>query len=158
MVVFSRSALGALLLLPLALWRRELLVVLRRWKPLLIYSVIEIIVPWYFLSSAEQKLPSSTAGLLISAVPLVGVGMAVLFGRPAGFRLVNWVGILLGMAGVAALVGFDVGGSDLLGVAEIAVVVVGYATGPLILNRFMSDLPGIGVVTASLGVTAIAYL
>lgn len=158
MVVFGRSLLGALVLLPLALWRKEVLVVLRRWKPLLVYTAVEIIIPWYFLSSAEEKLPSSTAGLLISAVPLVGVGMAVLFGRPAGFRLVNWIGIVLGMAGVAALVGFDVGGSDLVGVAEIAVVVVGYATGPLILTRFMSDLPGIGVVTVSLGLTAIAYL
>jgi len=36
--------------------------------------------------------------------------------------------------------------------------VVGYAIGPLILQRWMSDLPGIGVVTVSLGITALVYL
>lgn len=157
-VVLGRSALGALVLLPLALYRKQVIPVLRRWKPLLVYTAVEIVIPWYFLSSAEEKLPSSTAGLLISAVPLVGVGMAFLFGRPAQFRLVNWIGIVLGMAGVAALVGFDVAGSDLLAVGEVAIVVVGYAIGPLILQRWMSDLPGIGVVTVSLGITAIVYL
>ena len=157
-VVLGRAALGALVLLPLALYRKQVLPVLRRWKPLLVYTAVEIVIPWYFLSSAEEKLPSSTAGLLISAVPLVGVGMAFLFGRPANFRLINWIGILLGMAGVAALVGFDVSGSDLFAVGEVAIVVVGYAIGPLILQRWMSDLPGIGVVTVSLGITAIVYL
>ena len=124
MVVLGRCALGALILLPLAFARRQVLVVLKRWRPLLAYTVIEIVIPWFFLSTAEQKLPSSTAGLLIAAVPLVGVAVAFAFGRPAHLSLGNWLGILAGMLGVAALVGLDVAGSDLIGVAEIAVVVV----------------------------------
>jgi drug/metabolite transporter (DMT)-like permease len=157
-VVFARSALGGLILLPLALARRQVLPVLRRWKPLLAYTVAEIVLPWYFLSSAEQRLPSSTAGLLLAAVPLVGVGVAFLFGRPERFSARNWIGVLLGMLGVAALVGLDVAGSDLIGVAEIAVVVVGYAIGPAILVRWMSDLPGTGVVAVSLVLTAAIYV
>lgn len=58
MVVFARSGLAAILLLPLALFRREVRVVLRRWKPMLAYTLVEIVAPWYFLSSAEQHLPS----------------------------------------------------------------------------------------------------
>lgn len=158
MVVLGRSAIGALLLLPLALARRQLLPVLRRWRPLLAYTLVEIVVPWFFLSSAETRLPSSTSGLLLAAVPLVGVGVAFLFGRSPQLRLLNWAGILLGMLGVAALVGLDVAGSDLIGVAEIVVVVIGYALGPAILARWMSDLPGVGVVTASLGIAAIVYV
>jgi drug/metabolite transporter (DMT)-like permease len=158
MVVFSRSALGALLLLPLAFARRQVVVVLRRWWPLLAYTVVEIVLPWYFLSSAETQLPSSTAGLLLAAVPLVGVAVAFFFGRPARLSLGNWLGILVGMLGVAALVGLDVSGSDLGAVAKIAVVVVGYAVGPAILSRWMSDLPGIGVVAVSLALAAIIYV
>jgi drug/metabolite transporter (DMT)-like permease len=158
MVVFSRSALGALLLLPLAFARRQVVVVLRRWWPLLAYTVVEIVLPWYFLSSAETQLPSSTAGLLLAAVPLVGVAVAFFFGRPARLSAGNWLGILIGMVGVAALVGLDVSGSDLGAVAEIAVVVVGYAVGPAILSRWMSDLPGIGVVAVSLALAAIIYV
>jgi drug/metabolite transporter (DMT)-like permease len=158
MVVLARCALGALILLPLALARKQVLVVLKRWRPLLAYTVVEIVVPWFFLSSAEQKLPSSTAGLLIAVVPLVGVGVAFLFGRPAKLSLANWLGIVAGMAGVAALVGLDVAGSDLIGVAEIAVVVVCYAFGPAILSKWMSDLPGVGVVAVSLAIAAVIYL
>ncbi|WP_210508239.1 DMT family transporter [Naasia sp. SYSU D00057] len=157
-VVFGRSALGGLVLLPLALARKQVLPVLRRWRPLLAYTVVEIVLPWYFLSSAEQRLPSSTAGLLLAAVPLVGVFVAFLFGRPERFSLGNWAGVLLGMLGVAALVGLDVAGSDLIGVAEIAVVVVGYAVGPAILVRWMSDLPGTGVVAVSLVLSALIYV
>lgn len=158
MVVLGRTALGALVLLPLALYRRQVLVVLRRWKPLLAYTLIEIVITWFFLNSAETRLASSTAGLLIAAVPLVGVAVAFFFGRPERLSAGNWVGIVLGMLGVAALVGFDVGASDLGAVLEIGVVVVGYAIGPAILAKWMSDLPGVGVVATSLALAAIIYL
>ena len=157
-VVLGRSAVGAVVLLPLVLVRRQVLPVLRRWRPLLAYSVVEIVLPWYFLSSAEQRLPSSTAGLLLAAVPLVGVAVAFLTGRPERLSATNWLGVLAGMLGVAALVGLDVAGSDLVGVAEMAVVVVGYAIGPVILARRMSDLPGAGVVALSLAITAVVYV
>jgi len=158
MVVLGRSAIGALVLLPLAFARGQVLVVLRRWRPLLVYTAVEIVLPWFFLSSAEQRLPSSTSGLLLAAVPLVGVAVAFFFGRPARLSRGNWLGILIGMLGVAALVGLDVSGSDLGGVAEILVTVVGYAIGPAILSRWMSDLPGVGVVSVSLALAAIAYV
>jgi drug/metabolite transporter (DMT)-like permease len=158
MVVLGRSALAALLLLPLALYRKQVLPVLRRWRPMLAYTVIEIVVPWFFLSSAEQKLSSSTAGLLIAAVPLAGIAVAFLMGRPAAMSRWNWLGILVGMLGVAAIVGLDVGGSDVASVAELAVVVVGYALGPAILSRWMSDLPGVGVTAVSLAGAALVYL
>jgi drug/metabolite transporter (DMT)-like permease len=158
MVVLARSGLAAILLLPLAFLRREVGPVLRRWKPMLAYTIVEIVIPWYFLSSAERTLPSSTAGLLLAAVPLAGVAVAFVMGRPAKLSGLNWVGIALGMLGVAALVGLDIGGSDLLSVAEMAVVVIGYALGPAILSRWMSDLPGVGVVAVSLVGAAIAYL
>jgi len=158
MVVLSRSALAALLLLPLAFFRREVWQVVRRWKPMLAYTIVEIILPWYFLSSAEQSLPSSTAGLLLATVPLAGVAIAFAMGRPERLSRVNWLGIALGMLGVAALVGLDMAGSDLLAVGEMAIVVVGYALGPAILARWMSDLPGVGVVAVSLAATAVVYV
>lgn len=158
MVVLARASLAALLLLPIALFRREIAPVLRRWKPIAVYTVVEIVLPWFFLNSAEQRLPSSTAGLLISAVPLAGVGVAFLLGRAVRFAWYNWVGIAVGMAGVAALVGFDVGGSDLVAVAQVGVVVLGYALGPAILAKWVPELPGIGVTAVSLGAAALVYI
>jgi drug/metabolite transporter (DMT)-like permease len=158
MVVLGRSALAALLLLPLAVFRHELVPVLRRWKPMLVYTVFEIVAPWYFLSAAERQLPSSTAGLLIAAVPLAGVAIAFLMGRPEQMNGVNWLGIVLGMLGVAALVGLDVNGSNLPSVLAMGIVVVGYALGPAILSRWMPDLPGVGVAAVSLAVAALIYV
>ena len=158
MVVLARSSLAAILLLPLALFRKEVAPVLRRWKPMLAYTIIEIVVPWYFLSSAEQHLPSSTAGLLLAAVPLAGVAVAFFLGRPAKLSGLNWIGIALGMLGVAALVGLDIGGSDLFAVGQMAFVVVGYALGPAILSKWVPELPGVGVVAVSLAGAALAYI
>lgn len=158
MLVLVRCTLAAVLLLPIAAHRRVILPVLRRWRPLLAFSVVEMVFPWYFLNLAEQRLPSSTAGLLISAVPLVAVGVAFALGRRDRITAVNAVGILIGMAGVAAIVGLDVAGSDLVGVAQLVVVVIGYAIGPAILARWMSDLPGLGVMAVALAISALIYV
>ncbi len=157
-LVLARCVLATLVLLPIALSRGRLGAVMASWKPLVAFAVIEIMVPWLLLGVAEQRISSSLTGLLIASVPLVGAVLAVatrLDDRLDGRRL---AGLLLGFAGVAALVGFEIGGGDLGAVAALAVVAICYATGPLILSRWLSHLPGIGVITASLAITAIAYL
>lgn len=156
-VVLARTALGALILLPIAFARGALRPVLPHWRPLLLFSVIEIVIPWLALTRAETVLPSSTAGLLIAAVPLVGLVVAYLSGRADLLSALNWAGLALGILGVAALVGLDVSGSDLGGVAEIALTVVGYALGPAILARWLGHLPGLGVTTLALSIAAIIY-
>lgn len=158
MIVLSRAAIGALILIPVAAGRGELRAVLAHWRPLLAYTAIEIILPWFFLTTAEQRLPSSTAGLLLAAVPLVSVGAAIVLRRSERFTLTNWIGIVVGMLGVAALVGFDVAGSDLIAVAQIAVTVVGYATAPIIVAKWLGKVPGIGLAGLSLGITALVYI
>src|SRR3954469_21995179 len=80
-LVLVRTSLAALVLLPIALARREVAVVLRHWRPMLAYTIVEIVVPWLFLTRAEQHLPSSTAGMLITGVPIVGVLVAKAGGR-----------------------------------------------------------------------------
>ncbi len=157
MLVLARMGLAAVVLLPIAAVRGELRPVLRRWRPLLAFTVAEMVVPQFLLGSAEERLPSSTTGLLIAAVPLAGVGVAFLLGRPERLAPLNWLGIAFGMAGVAALVGFSVSGSDLGAFGEVLVVVVGYALGPAILAKWMPDLPGTGVMALGFTLTAVAY-
>ena len=157
MLVLARMGLAAVVLLPIAAVRGELRPVLRRWRPLLAFTVAEMVVPQFLLGSAEERLPSSTTGLLIAAVPLAGVGVAFLLGRPERLAPLNWLGIAFGMAGVAALVGFSVSGSDLGAFGEVLLVVVGYALGPAILAKWMPDLPGTGVMALGFTLTAAAY-
>lgn len=157
-LVFARTALGALLLLPVAVSRGTLRPVLPFWRALLAYTAIEVALPWLLLSDAETKLSSSLTGLLIAAVPLVGIGVARLLRSDDPVDTSRALGLLLGIGGVVALLGLDVGEIHAIPLLEVAVVVVCYAVGPAILSRRLSDVPGMGVVVLSLAITAIAYL
>jgi len=155
-LVFLRTAMGAVLLVPIAAMRGELKPLLPRWRPIVLFTVVEIGVPWVLLSDAETRLSSSLSGLLVAAVPLIGAVIAAVSGqdRLDGRRL---LGLLVGLGGVAALLGLDVSGGDLGAVGEIGLVTVGYAVGALMISRPLKGLPSTGVVAAALALAAIAY-
>jgi drug/metabolite transporter (DMT)-like permease len=156
-LVFARIAVGTLILLPLALSRGDLRGLRKSWLPVLAFAAVEIGFPWILISHAEQSISSSLAGLLVAAVPLVGVVIATAFGSREHLRPVSLSGLLLGVVGVAAIVGFDLRASNWLALVEMAGVVVCYAAGPAILSRYLSGLPPVGVTAASLSVCAIVY-
>jgi drug/metabolite transporter (DMT)-like permease len=156
-LVFARTTIGALILLPLVVARGELRGLLKSWIPLAALATAEIGVPWLMLASAEQRITSSLAGLLISAVPLVGVVIATSLGNREHLRMGSIAGLLLGVIGVAAIVGFDLRASDWLALVEIGVVVVGYAVGPVIISRYLGGLPSMGVIAVSLAACAVVY-
>jgi drug/metabolite transporter (DMT)-like permease len=158
-LVFARTAVGGLVLLPFAVRSGALKAVLRRWRPLLAFTVIELAVPWLLLSYAEQSLSSSLTGLLVAAVPLVGVVVAtVLRSDDRGGGVLRIAGLLLGILGVAMLLGLDVAAVRAGPVVEVGLVAVGYAVAPVILSRRLADLPSIPVICASLLLAAIGYL
>jgi drug/metabolite transporter (DMT)-like permease len=155
-VAGSRTLIGALLLLPIALRRNALVAGFRNWKWLFAYTLIEITVPWLLLGHAETRLNSSTAGLLIAIVPLFA---AVIVTRLGHERLEprRLLGLGMGFAGVALLVGIDIHLGDLMAVAATLVVALCYAIGPIIVDRKLSDVPAVGVVTASLIIATLIY-
>ena len=157
MLVFSRTAIGALILVPIALARGELRGLLKYWLPLVVFSAVEVAIPWFMLSSAEQKISSSLAGLLVSAVPLVGVVIATALGNREYLGLASVSGLLLGVAGVGAIVGFDLRASNWLALGQVGIVVVGYAVGPVILSRYLQGAPAVGVIAVALTISAIVY-
>jgi drug/metabolite transporter (DMT)-like permease len=158
-LVFARTAIGGLVLLPFALSAGGFGAVLERWRPLLAFTVIELAVPWVLLSDAERVLTSSLSGLLVAAVPLVAVVVARVAGTDdRGGGALRYVGLLLGLAGVVLLLGIDVGHVTGGALLEMAGVAIGYAVAPVILTRRLADLPSIPVVAAALLLTAIGYL
>jgi drug/metabolite transporter (DMT)-like permease len=157
LLVLMRTGGGALVLVPVAAVRGELGPVLRRWRPLLVYTVVEMGVPWVLLFNAERHVSSSLSALLIATVPLFAAVVAWCTGSDRLDRR-RVGGLLFGFGGVAVLVGFDVGRSDVLAALSLAVVSLGYALGPWVVARHLSGLPGVGVVAASLALCAVAYL
>lgn len=156
-LVFLRTATGALLLLPFVLLRGNLRPVLARWRPIALFTFGEMAVPWLLLADAERHVTSSLAGLVIAATPLVGALASRLSAghEPLGTRRLTGLGV--GLAGVVALLGLDLGRGDARAVAELVVVVIGYALAPRIVSRRLADLPALDVVAVSLAMCALAY-
>jgi drug/metabolite transporter (DMT)-like permease len=157
LLVMARTGIGALLLLPIAAVRDELRPLLRHWAPLLTFATIEIALPWFLLGSAETRISSSLTGLLIAAVPLVATTIALTTGARERLGFQTALGLLLGVAGVAAIVGLNLQGASFVPIAEVGLVAICYAVGPAILQRWLAGLPALGVIAASLALTAIAY-
>ena len=158
-LVFARVAIGSAVLLPLAIRRGQIRVLVGRWRWLAVFAVVEIMLPWALLSDAERHLSSSLTGLLIAAVPIIGVLLARLTGGPERLTAARWAGLLAGLGGVALLAGphLEGGGGGAWPIAEVMLVALCYATGPLIANRKLGDLPGLGVTAVCLAATALVY-
>jgi drug/metabolite transporter (DMT)-like permease len=156
-VAWSRIALGAAVLVPVA-WRVGAFRGVReRWRVVLAFAVIEICVPFTLIPVGERFISSSLAAILIAAVPLTVAMMAIRFNpveRVTGIRL---VGLFVGLAGVMALVGIDVAGRprELVGALCMIVATVGYAGGPTLIRTGMAGLHPLGPVAASLGISAL---
>ncbi|MFA1549600.1 DMT family transporter [Actinomadura chokoriensis] len=157
MVVFARTALGALILLPLAIRSGQLDVVRRHWRPLLLFTAAEILGPWALLSDAENRLTSSMTGLLIAAVPIVGVVLAMLTGDAERLGPVRWTGLLIGLTGVGVLAGPHLGGGSAWAIGEVMLVVLGYSIAPIVATRRLQDLPSLHMSAFALAVAALVY-
>ena len=156
-LVFARTGLGAAILLPIALLRVDLRLVLRAWRWVVALALVEIAVPWVLLSSAEQQISSSLAGLLVAGVPLVGAATAAIIGGPDRVGRRQLTGLLIGFAGVAAIAGGDYQAGSAIALVQVAVVVVCYAVGPFILARRLAGVSSMGVMALALTLTALLY-
>lgn len=157
-VVFTRCLLGAALLLPFALHQGGLPRTIRtHWRPMLAFAVIEIIGPWWTLTDAERHLSSSTAGLLIAGVPIVGLALARFFGSTERLGVRRLTGLALGLAGVAVLTVPHLTGGDARSLAEVLLTVIGYATAPLIAARHLKDVPSLHLTAPCLALAALVY-
>src|SRR4051794_33273177 len=157
LVVFGRCVVGAAILLPWALAQGWVRPALRHWRALLLFTVLEMAGPWLLLSYAETTLSSSLTGLLVATTPF----LAALAGRIAGdedrLTAVRLVGMALGVVGIVALLGLDVSGAQLLPILAVALTVVGYATGPMVVSRALPEVPGVAASSLALVVTAVGY-
>jgi drug/metabolite transporter (DMT)-like permease len=156
-VVFARTALGAALLLPLALRSGQLAALRHNWRPVVAFAALEMIGPWGLLSDAERHLPSSLAGLLIAVVPIISVVIARLTGGTERLSPRRWAGFIVGLAGVAVLAAPHLSGGSSWPVAEVLLVAIGYASAPLIAARKLADVPALPMTAACLSLAALAY-
>jgi drug/metabolite transporter (DMT)-like permease len=159
-VAWSRVALAAALLLPIAIRRNVLRGLRTRAAAIIGYTACEVAVPFVLISIGEQYITSSLTAILVATMPLM-VALLSLRLIPgdhlSGKRL---LGLIIGFAGVVTLLGFDVAGraTELLGAALVLLATLGYAIAPIIVSRRLADLDPLGPVTASLLIATVALL
>lgn len=156
-LIFLRTTLAGLILLPVALYRRNWASLRGHLPALVAFTATEIAIPWLLLCNAEEKVTSSFSGLVIAIVPLIGAGIAVAIGSERLGRR-RTAGLVVGLAGVVILVGVDITGTNLAAVFELLACALGYATAPAIAGRKLKDVPSFEIVTFAVVLTAVAYL
>jgi drug/metabolite transporter (DMT)-like permease len=159
-LVFARTALGALLLLPVAIRRGAVRPALAQWKPVLAFAAIELACAWYLLNSAEEKLSSSLVALLLSMVPLVSTIIAWRLGDRSVLSRTRLTGLAIGLGGVGVVVGLNLtsGGTPAWAVGAVFLTAICYAVAPMIADRRLAGVPGLGVTAVSLTAVALVYL
>ena len=167
MVAFLRIALAACVLVPVAISQDAMRGLGRRVPMLLLLGAVQVAGPFLLIAAGEEEISSSLAGILVTSTPLFTALLAIWVDheeRSQGLRL---AGVMLGVIGVAVLLGVDLGGSgnELLGGLAVVLAGLGYAVGALVAKHRFSDAPPIGVAawvmvaaTALLAPAALATL
>jgi drug/metabolite transporter (DMT)-like permease len=156
-LAWVRVILAAALLLAIA-WRAGTLPSVRgHWRWLAVFAVVEIAVPFPLIAAGEQHVASSLAAIIIATAPLFVAVLALRFDaseRVGGRRL---TGLLVGLAGVVALVGIDVAGNgdELLGAGAVLLAAFCYAVGPMVLKRHLAGLDPRASMGASLALATL---
>jgi len=161
-LVLARVAIGTALLLPVAVRRRQFAALRGAWGWLAVFAVVEIVMPWFALAEAERGISSSLTGLLIAAVPIMVAVLSLMLRGGDRLSTIRWIGLFIGLAGVALLAGPKlVGAGATVGsarsVAEVLFVALCYATGPLIMKAKLSQVPPIVMTAASLALATVVY-
>jgi drug/metabolite transporter (DMT)-like permease len=159
-VAWARIALASAILLPIA-WRQGALRGLwqRRWL-LVAFAVMEIAIPFTLIPVGERHISSSLTAILIAAVPLTVAILAVRFAPEERVHGIRLVGLFVGLIGVVLLLGIDVAGKsdELLGALCILGATLGYAAGPMLASRTLSDLPAIAPAAIAVSVSSVLLL
>jgi drug/metabolite transporter (DMT)-like permease len=156
-LVFARTAIGAAVLLPLALSSGIPTLLRNHWKALFGFAFFEMIAAWFLLSDAERHLTSSMTGLLIAASPIIA---AILDRFTGGEQRLGWrriLGLAVGLSGVAVLAAPHMVGGAAWPIVEVLMVSTCYAIAPLIAARHLGDVPALPMTATCLGFAALVY-
>lgn len=160
-IIFARTLVGALVLVPLALQRKAFLPALKKWKAVLGFAAFEMIGPWWLINTAEDgHINSGLAGLLIATVPFFAMAIGYFYlGDKTSAHPKNVMGLIFGFAGIILLVGIDAITQNLevLWVGAMILAAIGYAIAPALAAKSAPNVEMVGILALSMAVTAIFY-
>lgn len=160
-IILARVVIGAAVLVPLAIRAKAFIPALKAWKPVLAFALFEMVGPWWLITHAEDgHIDSGLVGLLIATVPFVSLAVTYYYlGDRSVAHPKNILGLVIGFAGIIALVGIDVLTQDLelVWVGAVLLAAVGYAFAPAITTKHAPKVDTMGVIAVSMLFTAVIY-
>ena len=159
-IVFGRVFIGSLVLIPIAIKQKTLSLAFQNFKFEAAYAVGEMVLPWILISSAEKKMSSGLAGLLVSTVPIWSVIIASLRGDKTVWHRKRLFGLVLGFVGLVLVVGIESfsGNQSFSAILMILIASVGYAGATNLVNAKIPHVDGIAINGIAMTITAIFYL
>ena len=160
-IIFVRTAIGALVLVPIALRRKAFLPALKKWKTVLAFATFEMIGPWWLINSSENgHINSGLAGLLVATVPFFAMAIGYFYlGDKTAAHPKNVMGLVFGFAGIILLVGIDALTQNLevVWVGAMILAALGYAVAPAIASKTAPNVEMVGILSLSMAFSALVY-
>jgi drug/metabolite transporter (DMT)-like permease len=158
-VVFARVLIGALLLVPIAIHQKTFSAALRGFRYILLYSVVEIMGPWFLITKAETKLSSGLAGLLVATVPIWATIFASINGDKSVWHHKRMIGMIIGFIGLIAVVGIEslTGRTSLSAILFVLVASIGYGLAPNMITKKLPHVSGLAINALAMSMAAIVY-
>jgi drug/metabolite transporter (DMT)-like permease len=159
LVVFGRVLIGALILIPISIYDKTFFSAIKGWKYIAVYALFEMVGPWILIGTAEQKISSGLAGLLVSSVPIFSTLIASAYGDKSVWQPRRLIGIIVGFIGVFLLVGIEsfTGSSDLISILMTLAASLGYAFAVIYITRKMPGVSGVAINGIAMAMTAVFY-
>lgn len=158
--VWLRLSIAAAALWVLLRWRGERLSLpLKVWGAILLLALLNNMLPFILFGWGQQRIASGLASILNATTPIWGVIAAHVWTRDERMTPAKILGVLVGFAGVATMIGPDLllGGESLLPQLACLVAALCYAVAGVWARRFkVLGVPPLKVAAAQLAVGAFA--
>lgn len=158
-IVFSRLLIGALVLIPLAFHQKTITAALEYWPYIAFYAVLEMVIPWTLITTAQKDLSSGVVALLVATVPIWATLFAHHTGDSTAAHRTRIFGIALGFIGIAFLVGFesfnDVG--NIRALIQVLIASVSYAYAVNMITRKAPGASGIAINGIAMSLSALLF-
>jgi drug/metabolite transporter (DMT)-like permease len=159
-IVSARTALAALVLVPLAMHLGVLSTLRGRLGPIVVLALVQVAAPLTLIALGEEKISSSLTGILVSSSPIFTFLLAFALAGAERANRASLAGVAIGIAGVGMLLGVDAGGGAeaLVGGLFVILAALGYAVGAWYLKRNLRGVEPVATVAGTQVVAALVTL
>jgi drug/metabolite transporter (DMT)-like permease len=156
-IVFVRTALAALVLLPLAARNGALGGLRQNIGPILVLAVVQMGGPLLLIAAGEREISSSLTGILVATAPIFTFLLAFALEGEERASGLSLAGVVIGIAGVTMLLGVDAGGgaAALAGGLMVVLASFGYGVGAWFVKRRVRGVQPVAMVGATTATVAV---